>query len=258
MSYKPSRREIANLVLSSGATPLRSLRTILPPDLSPSDAAAVGAALASPRKAKGRRGVSGGSGNGSSKAHKVKLFPPHLGGADQWAPAVLLSLDPASRFVGWSVFHHASLHEFGLIRRPAAWAPTRRLGGLTDDVAALCDVQQPTAVVMEFSDGKVARRMKGHAAGLSIMGAAQGAIWQMLRARGLEVETVGENEWSGSRPKKARAADVRFGEPRYGEVAAAGKDEGMDISDSLGLAWWWLCRRRTEWLEAGINRKNSE
>jgi hypothetical protein len=93
-------------------------------------------------------------------------------------------------------------------------------------------------VVVEMPDGKRHRRMgKANMASLAIYGAAAGAIYGALLAKGIPVRAVFVNKSSRGMPKRERQRMVAATFPNY----CAEKDKGMDLSDAAFLA---LCEHR--------------
>ncbi len=161
-------------------------------------------------------------------------------------PSVLLTLDPASHNVGYALFTAGTLHRFGVLTATASWEPTRRIDTLTYQVECLVRGHKPDAVVMEWSEGFTAGRLQGRARGLAIMGQAQGAIRERLKACGAEPVAIHENTWTSGRKKATRAKTICMLYPEYARWAKD-HDKGADSADAIGLALWWLgsaCRAK--------------
>jgi len=164
----------------------------------------------------------------------------------------IFSLDPGSIRTGFAVLTGGQqLIEAGLImpdKRTAA--PEFRIHSMCRDLWQLLDKHQPRLILLEWCSGKVnKRRHKGSGQGLQVHGAATGSLWRECLAwkRTLPMEEqiqtkvilVLENDWTRGLPKQERAAAVAA---IFREYMPEG-DKGMDISDALGLAIWWLRRQ---------------
>jgi hypothetical protein len=169
--------------------------------------------------------------------------------------SLLLTLDVSSSAIGWCASTSGDmLDSFGLItpKRSRAAAAER-----IDSMLLQLDqevLSSPGLVVMEWSDGKIAGRL-GRASGLSVLGAAQGAVRQFLLGKGYVVYLVGENQWTKRVPKPTRAKRIAMWFRAYGEWAAAGVDKGMDVADAIGIAqyvWAKVAERRL--IELGSKR----
>ncbi len=101
-------------------------------------------------------------------------------------------------------------------------------------------------VVMEWSSGKLHRRVKGVATGLAVLGQAQGAVRQALNGWGYDPILVAENDWTKGKPKAKRADGVGLRYPPY----ARADDPGLDMADALGLLDWYRGQETTRLLVA--------
>ncbi len=168
----------------------------------------------------------------------------------------ILSLDPSSTCCGWAVLtgEKPNLSGFGVLKAPSSAKSLSRIDWLAGGVAGLNGLvreERPDVVVMEWTSGKVHGRI-GRASGLAVLGQAQGAIRQAVRGLGVRVETVSENEWTGSVPKSTRARRVALEFASYRDFAGdwlhGGKclenDKGLDVADAIGLGVWWLRRHQ--------------
>lgn len=160
---------------------------------------------------------------------------------------VLLTLDVSATACGWAAFGpDDTLRAFGVIRPRKAALPTARIDEIVRRVRGLVEAHRPAAVLMEFSDGHCYRKVAEDRAmrGLSVLGAAQGAVRQMLReAMGASaVATVGDTVWTLAVPKKERAARVAMEFPDYAAFRRSGQDEGLDAADAIGIGLYHFAR----------------
>ena len=151
---------------------------------------------------------------------------------------LILSLDVSSTASGYALFNHGKLESFGLVQ-PNGDA-LARIDFTADAIAKIAQDRQPGLIVMEWSNG-LTHGAIGKARGLSVLGAAQGAVRERLRAMAT-VRTVDQNLWTNSRPKAERTAIIRLIYPEYARWAGPnGKaDSGSDTADAVGLGDWWL------------------
>lgn len=161
----------------------------------------------------------------------------------------LLALDPSSHAVGYACFDGSgSVVAFGVVRPPRARMPAAgRIDALVAGVATLCDRHGPARAVVEFSAGKVARRVRGRSAGagLAVLGQAQGAIRQYLAGRlGPDAVAIAGEGWTGGEPKHRRAARAALLVPGYAGFRVGGGDPGGDAGDAIGLGDFHLSRLR--------------
>jgi hypothetical protein len=151
----------------------------------------------------------------------------------------LLALDVSSTACGWAVFDRKDdrLPFFDVIRPTASWVATRRIDAIVLGLGRVIEAHTPSVVVMEWASGKTHGRLR-KATGLSVLGAAQGAVREFLRGVGRTVYTVTENEWTRSVPKRRRAMVIGGMFPAYAAKFARESDEGFDIADALGIGLW--------------------
>lgn len=155
-------------------------------------------------------------------------------------PIVLLSLDVSSSCTGWALVRGpaaARPARFGLIRSSAE--SIERIDAMTAGVVELLDQLRPDYVVLEWSSGKVHRRL-GRIHGLAVLGQAQGAVRERVRMVWGEPDLVNESEWTGGRNKENRAKYLIATCPEYSQAAA--DDPGRDAADAVGLGLWWMTR----------------
>ena len=167
---------------------------------------------------------------------------PSPGGTDD-DPAHVLALDVSSTAAGWAVFREGLLDDFGLIRPPGRLPAIDRIGLIREGVEDVVGVEHCFVCALEWSGGKVHGRL-GRVHGLAVLGQAQGVVYERLRSLGVPTWPVGEGEWTGKRPKAARAAEIRLRHPEYARWAEANKDAGGDVSDAIGLGEWAMARAR--------------
>lgn len=164
-------------------------------------------------------------------------------------PGTLLALDPSSTCTGWAAFDPAgNPTAFGVLRPRSTLPALARIDETTGRLRTLLMEHAPAVVVVEWSDGRVAGRMRGFSgyigAGLATLGQAQGAIRQVARDLGHEVVEVAANDWTRRAGKQDRAARLALQVPEYGAFRAAGRDRGLDAADALGLGLWYFGRIR--------------
>lgn len=156
-----------------------------------------------------------------------------------------LAVDPSSTCTGWAVLElDGTVSSHGTIRPPRRAAVEARVDAMVDGVLDLLARYDPDTIVVEVPSGKVARRMAGHAAGLTLYGYAVGRVVQACRmaAPDAELVQVDEGTWTRGRRKAARAAVVAATVEEY----RADDDRGMDAADAIGLGRWWRERGRLE------------
>jgi Holliday junction resolvasome RuvABC endonuclease subunit len=148
----------------------------------------------------------------------------------------LLALDVSSTACGWAVMDaDGDLRGFGVIRPTGSLPAIDRINSITWHLSRLIYRWGPQLAALEWADGKTARRIP-KASGLSVLGAAQGAVYQMFRERAIGVAAVPQNEWTRSRPKASRAERVAILHPGYAAARSRGEDPGFDSADAIGLA----------------------
>ncbi len=162
---------------------------------------------------------------------------------------VILCLDVSSSATGYAVFRASWLEGFGLIKPKQSRPALTRIDETVEDVIALLARWEVGRVVMEWSNGKTHGSI-GKASGLSVLGAAQGAVRQAVRERFVPVETIDQNLWTGSRKKATRARNVKLIYPEYARLHNEGGDKGLDVADAIGLGWWWIQHNREKEKEA--------
>ncbi len=164
----------------------------------------------------------------------------------------VLALDVSSTATGWAI--RSTSLDFGVITPTSKGAAIVRIEETVDAVARELDFYRPRLVLMEWSSGKVHGAIKRRTSGLSVLGASQGAVWQLARGKGYAVETVGET-WTKAVPKAERAARMRLVYPAYGKWASEGNDGGLDCADAIGLLEWHRGQRlTTNLMERGESR----
>lgn len=164
----------------------------------------------------------------------------------------IIALDPSSTIVGYAAMNSRSgLIEAGLI------SPVNRSAGSYDRIVSLrsqlrklLDAASPSAILIEWTKGKVGKRHHGHGAGLAVYGCGVGAIatecehWCMLRrphgSSDHIVIPVLENDWTGGVQKEVRQLAIASEYPAY----HISDDPGGDAADAIGLARWWLKEKR--------------
>jgi hypothetical protein len=173
------------------------------------------------------------------RQHKARRKPkPQAVGCPTPFVGRLLSLDPSSTCVGWSLFDRGKLVDCGLVRRTHADVRVRT-AELVAEVMGVYFRAAPDRVVMEVATGL---HRKARPMSLASLCFAQGAIWAALCPHSLVV-CIPENTWTrgGGRrsiPKRERARWVRATEPAYGRFADG--DVGFDIADSIGVGRFFL------------------
>jgi hypothetical protein len=162
----------------------------------------------------------------------------------------VLALDVSSSAAGYALALPGGRTDFGVIVPPGDAKAVERIDGIVGAMGRLLARHRPALAVMEWSDGHVHGAIRRRTSGLSVMGAAQGAVRQFLRAEGIPVETVGESTWTRRIRKVERAARMRVVFPAYGrwadEGADEGADDGMDAADALGILEWWRGEQRAK------------
>jgi len=154
----------------------------------------------------------------------------------------VIGIDPSSTCTGVAVVDGppgAPVFVAGDLLRPSAsLGYVERVTEMVSDVLALVAEFPPVMVVVEMPDGKRHGRMgKANMASLAIYGAAAGAIFGALLAKGVPVRAVFVNESSRGMPKRERQRIVAATFPNYRDD----KDKGMDVSDAAFIA---LCEHR--------------
>jgi hypothetical protein len=125
-----------------------------------------------------------------------------------------------------------------LLRPCGSLGYVERVTVMIADVLAIVAEFPPSTVVVEMPDGKRhGRQGTRNMASLSIYGAAAGAIFGALVAKGIPVRAAFVNESSHGLPKKRRQMVVAATFGNYRRE----KDKGMDLSDAAFLA---LCEHR--------------
>lgn len=151
-----------------------------------------------------------------------------------------LTLDPSSSATGWAIFDgRGGVKSFGVLRPIRSASPIARIDQMVRKAVHLCMDHKPVLVVLELASGRVHRSHKGGGSGLTMLGAAQGAMRQAVRDLGFPVEVVSELEWTGRIDKEVRAGRIRMEFPEYRAFAKAGHDNGFDAADAIGLGLWY-------------------
>lgn len=155
------------------------------------------------------------------------------------ADAVILAIDPSSTRTGYAILaDDGRLIEHGLLKpRRAKDEPHARIDTMVAELLAFRDEHAGIdCVVVEDTDGKVARRLGGIGAGMAIYGMAVRAFRDAARQIwGADaVNMVQARVWTAGRHKSSRAAAIG--------LTAAG-DTGLDAADAVGLGLWWIAHR---------------
>lgn len=171
----------------------------------------------------------------------------------------ILALDPSSTTTGWALLDRSErLLQGGVIKPHKQQCEAQyRIGQMCVDLRQLLSELGPETILIEWPSGHVGRkRHHGGGAGLSVYGAACGALWQVCEAwvRSLpsdrqsvtEVELVLESDWTRSVPKPDRVAGIAG---RFKEYEP-GQDSGGDLADAIGLAVWFLTEHRMRLAES--------
>ena len=157
----------------------------------------------------------------------------------------VLSLDPSSTVVGWSVMASATrLIGAGLITPAIHSEPSYgRICGMRHDLRDLLDEQQPATILIEWTRGKVGKRHHGRGAGLAVYGCGVGAMatecehWSETHPAA--VVPIYENDWTRGVPKRDRQLAIASMFDQY----RVGDDPGGDMADAIGLGVWWFRQR---------------
>ena len=168
-------------------------------------------------------------------------------------PGSLLALDPSSTAIGWcQMGPGCELRSAGVIRPGREHRKTAfdRITDMTSALAALLHYATPSTILIEWTVGKVAGRLKrkSRGAGLAIYGIGVGAAtatcqWyahKRFEIEIVEIEAITENTWTRGVPKEARQAWIAGQFKQY----RATDDPGGDMADAIGLAQWWLQERK--------------
>lgn len=168
----------------------------------------------------------------------------------------LLSIDPSSTACGLA--HWPSIEgcypepDYLHVVRRRDTLPMDRIDAMVESILVIARRLLPDVVVIEYSGGKVARRLKGRGvSGLAVLGQAQGRIYQSLldsaryRASRFDPEQivpVSESEWTKGdrRSKEERARQLELACPIYRDYAA--QDPGRDAADACLLGGWWIAK----------------
>jgi Holliday junction resolvasome RuvABC endonuclease subunit len=170
----------------------------------------------------------------------------------------LLCLDPSSTACGVAYFPTMSPKQAPTFLRritpKSSWNPIMRIDYILQGVIIHVTEYKPSAVVLEYSSGKVAGRLKSRSpSGLAVLGQAQGEVRMALldyqKANGSPtVETVDES-WTGGEPKPSRAARVALEFQVYRDFVRdhgdGGKD-GLDVADAIGIGLYWIAKTNLE------------
>lgn len=155
----------------------------------------------------------------------------------------VLSFDPSSRCTGYAFFRSQDeLVDCGLLRRSSKCI-TEMACTLFDEIQSVIRDHKPDLIVIEAPSGKVARRLGGRGAGLSVYGVSVGIVaGASIAARGrhfmgrYSVLLIDEPLWTRSRSKLTRRAEVELAFPRLKEIRE--RDVGMDAADAVGVGIW--------------------
>lgn len=155
----------------------------------------------------------------------------------------LLSLDPSSTVTGYAVLDGVILLDAGRIlpvrqKDP----PNSRIDAMISELLTLVREQQPEAIVIEDTSGKVSGRHGGRGAGLAIYGKAVGEVRRAMKQTGIDVFMVLENDWTRGMGKKIDRQ--RWCEAAYSKQYRAADDPGGDVADAIKLGRWWLEARK--------------
>ncbi|MDZ4250356.1 MAG: hypothetical protein U0990_09735 [Candidatus Nanopelagicales bacterium] len=154
-------------------------------------------------------------------------------------PPSVLAFDPSSTRTGYAYFDGPDVRpECGLIR-PVEGGIGARARSIYDDAAAAIAEHSPELVLVEAPSGKVARRLAGHGAGLSLYGFAVGVVAGAAMSSAnpdCDVLLIDEPLWTRNQRKTTRRASVELSVPTYCEIRD--QDSGMDIADAIGLGLW--------------------
>ena len=156
-----------------------------------------------------------------------------------------LGLDPASQITGYAILCGRELREAGRITAANRKAPAieRALSIAVQLHPLLGQVDQ---VMIEIPGGKTHVRERVKAiAGLPVYGMAVGIIcmhlifWASLADGKLKMWAIGDDQWTGSRPKANRARQIEYAFPKYDWSS----DKGHDAADAIGVASFGLDRQ---------------
>jgi Holliday junction resolvasome RuvABC endonuclease subunit len=185
----------------------------------------------------------------AASAPRAATRPRKAGARRAALPAVpaagkLLAVDPSATATGWVVVAASGeLIDFGLIRPTASW-PLARRGEFTGGVLrGVCARYNPDAAVIEVTSGQPFRHgpdaRRHNPRSLASLAFVQGVVYAAVAAFA-PTHTVPEAEWTGRKPKRRRAVAVHAAYPQIAAFAESGQDRGLDVTDSGGLALWFL------------------
>lgn len=159
-------------------------------------------------------------------------------------PESVLALDVSSKATGWAIVRRdLSLGLFGLIKPKASLSAVERIDEMVYQLCWTPGGIFPRLVVMEWTSGKVARRLDARrVSGLAILGHAQGSVRQSLLGAGCTIHLIPENEWTGSVPKARRALRIAQLYPDYS--AWSSRDGDHDTADAIGLGVFFMQRAK--------------
>lgn len=168
----------------------------------------------------------------------------------------LLALDPSSTAIGWAhMTLTGRLIGGGIIRPESQGTAYERIVYMNSALLTLLEYVKPPTILVEWTAGKVAGRLKSRArgAGLAIYGIGVGAAtmtchWYTHKRFEIEIVNIvaiAENYWTRGVPKKERQAAISLQHTEY----KASRDPGGDLADAIGLAQWWLQERKLRGIE---------
>lgn len=153
----------------------------------------------------------------------------------------LISFDPSSSLCGYAIIETIGrkVLEAGLLKPHRKSDPANeRIRAMVRDAAELIAEQDPDAIVIEDTSGKVARRHgTGGGAGLAVYGKAVGWLAATCeRIRPGKVTLILENEWTGGISKARRMLHVRAAAP----LIDLSTDTGGDMADAIGIGLYFV------------------
>jgi hypothetical protein len=165
----------------------------------------------------------------------------------------ILTLDPSSTAIGWAHFLDGNLEACGVSRPRGARLWTRIDAAILIAERLVHDARfkdgiDLSDVVIEVTSGR--RYGKHHQAAIVGLALAQGAVYATAEVKLFDTPTqvnkVDEQQWTGGKPKTARAGFIAQVQPLY--RAYQRHDNGMDAADAIGLGLWWLGKQHQKQL----------
>ena len=158
----------------------------------------------------------------------------------------LIAFDPSSSVIGYAIIETIGVKvvEAGLLKPDKTTDDANtRIRAMIRDAQELIAEQDPDAIVIEDTSGKVARRHgAGGGAGLAVYGKAVGWLaCACERIRPGKVTLILENEWTGGVSKARRALNVRSVAP----LIDLSSDKGGDAADAIGVGIYFVRNRMT-------------